>query len=73
VWPGCDRPPPFTDAHHLTSWIDGGATALDNLALVCRVHHRTVHEGRWQLARAAGGNWAATPPGRTGPAPPVAA
>jgi len=73
VWPGCDRPAPFTDAHHLTSWIDGGATALDNLALVCRVHHRTVHEGRWQLTRTAGGNWTATPPGRTGPAPPVAA
>jgi hypothetical protein len=49
VHPGCDRPPPFTDAHHIRAWIDGGATSLDNLVLLCRTHHRLLHEGKWEL------------------------
>ena len=48
-FPGCFRPPPFTDAHHITSWLDGGVTALDNLMLLCRFHHRWVHERRWHV------------------------
>src|SRR5450759_4836956 len=62
LWPGCDRPPAFTDAHHLRHWVDGGATDLDNLALVCRRHHRLVHVG-WELAHRPDGIWSATPPG----------
>jgi hypothetical protein len=46
---GCDRPPPWTDAHHLDHWLHGGKTSLDNLVLLCRVHHRAVHEGGWRL------------------------
>src|SRR5664279_929929 len=61
VFPGCDRPPAFTDAHHLRHWIDGGATDLANLALVCRRHHRLVHAG-WELAHRPDGIWSATPP-----------
>lgn len=49
VYPGCDRPPPWTDAHHLVHWIDGGATDLANLALLCRRHHRALHEGGFDL------------------------
>jgi len=49
VHPGCDRPPPFTDAHHVVHWADGGATSLHNLVLLCRTHHRLLHEGRWRL------------------------
>lgn len=48
-FPGCFRPPPFTDAHHIVSWLDGGATALDNLVLLCRFHHRWVHERGWRI------------------------
>jgi hypothetical protein len=33
------------DVHHVTHWADGGATRLDNLLLLCRRHHRLVHEG----------------------------
>ena len=44
----------WTDAHHLEHWADGGATALDNLVLLCRRHHRKVHEGGWRLAWSAG-------------------
>jgi hypothetical protein len=49
---GCDRPPAWCEAHHLRHWLHGGPTDLANLALVCRAHHRAVHEGGWQLARA---------------------
>jgi len=34
-------------------WIEGGETDLDNLVLLCRRHHRMVHEGGWQLAKTA--------------------
>jgi hypothetical protein len=43
-FPGCDRPPGWCDAHHVVHWADGGATALDNLVLLCRPHHRMVHQ-----------------------------
>ena len=43
-FPGCDRPPRWCDAHHVLHWADGGATALSNLVLLCRRHHRLVHE-----------------------------
>jgi Domain of unknown function (DUF222)/HNH endonuclease len=44
-FPGCDRPPPWCDAHHVVHWADGGRTALANLVLLCRRHHRFVHQG----------------------------
>jgi hypothetical protein len=42
-FPGCDRPPAWCDAHHVHHWVDGGATAVDNLLLLCRRHHGLVH------------------------------
>lgn len=45
-FPGCDRPPPWCDAHHIVHWADGGSTAISNLILLCRRHHRAVHAGR---------------------------
>ena len=48
-FPGCDRPPDWTDAHHLQHWADGGETRMDNLLLLCRRHHRMVHEKGWRL------------------------
>jgi hypothetical protein len=51
VFPGCDRQPEWTDAHHLEHWARGGPTDLDNLCLLCRRHHVVVHEGRWTLTR----------------------
>jgi hypothetical protein len=46
-FPGCDRPAPWCDAHHLIHWADGGPTSLDNLILTCRHHHTLLHQG-WQ-------------------------
>jgi hypothetical protein len=42
-FPGCDRPQAWCDAHHVVHWADGGPTALHNLLLLCRRHHRMVH------------------------------
>jgi hypothetical protein len=64
VFPGCDRPLAWCDAHHLHHWVDGGPTDLANLALLCRAHHREVHEGGWQLTRGPDGRFSATPPHR---------
>jgi hypothetical protein len=47
VAPGCDRPPEWCDAHHLEHWANGGATSIDNTALVCGYHHTLVHQGEW--------------------------
>ena len=43
-FPGCDRPPGWCDAHHVVHWADGGETTLGNLVLLCRPHHRMVHD-----------------------------
>jgi Domain of unknown function (DUF222)/HNH endonuclease len=37
--------------HHIRHWADGGPTTLSNLALLCRRHHRAVHEGGFHLER----------------------
>ena len=62
VFPGCQRPLAWCEAHHLRHWLHGGPTDLSNLALVCRAHHRAVHEGGWQLARAPDGRLTAPHP-----------
>jgi hypothetical protein len=64
VFPDCDRPSPWCDAHHLVHWLDGGPTDLPNLALLCRAHHRAVHEGGWRLTRDPDGHLTASPPHR---------
>jgi hypothetical protein len=48
-FPGCDRPPAHTDAHHVQPWLDGGPTDAGNALLLCRYHHRQVHEGGWRI------------------------
>jgi hypothetical protein len=42
-FPGCTCSR-FVDAHHIQHWADGGETSMDNLVLLCRTHHRLVHE-----------------------------
>ena len=42
-FPGCERPHSWCDSHHITHWADGGRTAVSNLALLCRRHHRLIH------------------------------
>jgi hypothetical protein len=62
VFPDCQRPLAWCEAHHLRHWLHGGPTDLANLALLCRAHHRAVHEGGWRLTRQPDGRLTATPP-----------
>ena len=47
-FPGCACR--FTGAHHMEHWADGGETSLGNTLLLCRRHHRAVHEGRVKVS-----------------------
>ncbi len=46
-FPGCGLK--FCDAHHVRHWAQGGQTRLDNLVLLCRRHHRCVHEEGYRV------------------------
>ena len=48
-FPGCEVP--FGQGHHVRHWAQGGSTTLSNLALLCRRHHRAVHEEGYQVDR----------------------
>jgi hypothetical protein len=45
----------FGQGHHIRHWAQGGPTTLSNLALLCRRHHRAVHEEGCQVGRRADG------------------
>jgi hypothetical protein len=49
AFPQCDRPPDWTDAHHVIPWAEGGLTSLDNVVLLCGHHHDTVHHRGWSV------------------------
>ena len=48
-FPGCGVR--FVQGHHLRHWAQGGPTTLSNLALLCRRHHRAVHEEGYEVER----------------------
>ena len=50
AFPSCDRPARWSEGHHLLGWADGGTTALTNACLICRRHHRLLHNNSgWQV------------------------
>jgi hypothetical protein len=63
-FPGCCEGR-FVDAHHIEHWAHGGVTELSNLVLLCRHHHRLLHEGGYRIRRtSAGGVVFRAPDGR---------
>jgi hypothetical protein len=53
-FPGCSsmhRSGKHLDAHHIQHWADGGRTSLGNLMLLCRRHHRALHEEGFAVTR----------------------
>ncbi|MEC5150221.1 DUF222 domain-containing protein [Cryobacterium sp. GrIS_2_6] len=49
-WADCDRPPSWTEAHHLLGWSDDhGPTDLAQGILLCRPHHLKLHNEGWRI------------------------
>jgi hypothetical protein len=48
-FPGCSVR--FGQGHHIRHWAQGGPTTLSNLTMLCRRHHRAVHEEGFQVER----------------------
>ncbi len=67
VFPGCDAPIAWLDAHHIDPFDHGGRTDTDQLCGLCRRHHRRVaHGAGWQLAITDDGwTWFTSPAGHT--------
>lgn len=71
-FPGCDLR--FCDAHHVRHWAEGGKTKLDNLVLLCRRHHWSVHEEGYRVRPRPGGRFQfLRPDGRAIPPAPALA
>lgn len=62
AFPGCDRPPGWTQAHHTTPWSHGGTTDTDHGVLLCLPHHTEIHHGRWSVTVHDGVPWFVPPP-----------
>jgi hypothetical protein len=67
VFPNCDRPAGWCDAHHVRHWADDGPSDLENLALLCGRHHDAVHRSGWDIEMAADGRPQLRPPPWTDP------
>jgi hypothetical protein len=70
MWPYCDRPPDWCEAHHIDEWLrDSGKTDVDDGILLCRSCHLRLHNGGWRIHRRSDGQggrdqyWL-RPPGR---------
>ncbi|WP_217423994.1 HNH endonuclease signature motif containing protein [Agromyces sp. Marseille-P2726] len=58
AWPGCERPPSHTQAHHIRWWTrDRGPTDLENGILLCSHHHHRVHDDGWVITIRDGRSW----------------
>ncbi len=47
--PGCDRPPSWSEIHHIREWQHGGPTDINNLVMLCKAHHRQIHHTDWEI------------------------
>ncbi|MET0989410.1 MAG: HNH endonuclease signature motif containing protein, partial [Glaciihabitans sp.] len=58
----CDRPPSWTEAHHVEQWDrDGGKTTILNGILLCKYHHLTLHNDGWEIHRVGTRYWLIPP------------
>ena len=67
LWPGCDRPPSWCEAHHIEHWArDHGRTDVADGVLLCKHHHLLLHDHHWEIERRGPGRaeyWLIPPPG----------
>jgi hypothetical protein len=76
VFPGCQQPAYFGDLDHIREWdADHGTTCPENLAPLCKRHHKLKTEHHWTYRavinpdRSRGWTWT-SPTGRTYPTQP---
>ena len=62
-FPGCERPPSWTEAHHIRHYVrDRGGTDIDDGLLLCRHHHLLVHDAGWEIEHDHGTDYRLIPP-----------
>lgn len=57
----CDRPPSWSEVHHVIPWEEGGETTVEDGVLLCRHHHMLVHNNGWRITRD-GADYSMVPP-----------
>ena len=62
VAPGCTKLARRCDYDHTLAWQYGGHTQADELANLCRHHHRGKHLGRWRYTQPQPGRFVITDP-----------
>lgn len=62
IVPDCERPPAWTEVHHITEFSRGGRTDVADGVLLCRHHHMLVHNNRWRIDREGDVYWLVPPP-----------
>jgi len=61
--PGCDRPPSWTEVHHINEWVrDKGKTDIADGVLLCKHHHLMVHNNGWRVIRRGKADYFLVPP-----------
>jgi hypothetical protein len=67
AWVNCDRPPSWTEAHHVEFWKrDKGKTNIANGILFCRHHHLELHNEGYDLSYC-DGTYTLVPPAKRDP------
>jgi len=62
-WPDCERPPSWTEAHHINHWArDHGSTDVAAGILLCRHHHLLAHNNGWEIRAGDRGEYWLVPP-----------
>ncbi|MEO6532007.1 MAG: DUF222 domain-containing protein [Pseudolysinimonas sp.] len=62
MWTDCDRPPSWTEAHHIDFWDrDHGETDVERGILLCKHHHLLAHDHGWEIRREQGTFWLIPP------------
>ncbi len=66
--PDCDRPPSWTEAHHIRQWVrDKGKTLVNNGILLCKHHHLLYHNRGYEIELDGNGDYWKIPPASVDP------
>lgn len=63
AFPGCERPPSWTESHHIEFWArDNGKTNIADGIPLCKHHHLLFHNNGWEVERNDRGEYWLIPP-----------